>query len=90
MARERKEPIHLLVTDIVMPGMNGPALARALSEHQPSIKILYVSGYSDNDISAHGVVDPGLVVLQKPFTQQSLSRKVRELLDSDLPAPAVR
>ncbi|MCA1660183.1 MAG: response regulator, partial [Verrucomicrobiaceae bacterium] len=83
LAHERKKPIHLLVTDIVMPGMNGPALARALSEHQPSLKILYVSGYSDNDISAHGVIDPGLVVLQKPFTQQSLSRKVRELLDSD-------
>jgi signal transduction histidine kinase len=90
LAHERKKPIHLLVTDIVMPGMNGPALARALSEHQPSLKILYVSGYSDNDISAHGVVDPGLVVLQKPFTQQSLSRKVRELLDSDLPAPSLR
>jgi signal transduction histidine kinase/CheY-like chemotaxis protein len=90
LARERKVPIHLLVTDIVMPGMNGPALARALSEDQPSIKILYVSGYSDNDISAQGVVDPGLVVLQKPFTQQSLSRKVRELLDTDLAVPAVR
>jgi signal transduction histidine kinase len=89
LARARKQPIHLLVTDIVMPGMNGPVLARALSEHQPSLKILYVSGYSDNDISAQGVVDPGLVVLQKPFTQQSLSRKVRELLDSDLPAPSV-
>lgn len=90
LARERKEPLHLLVTDIVMPGMNGPALGRAISEHQPSIKILYVSGYSDNDISAQGVVDPGLVVLQKPFTQQSLSRKVRELLDSDVPIQAVR
>ncbi|MDP9099141.1 MAG: ATP-binding protein [Verrucomicrobiota bacterium] len=90
LARERKEPVHLLVTDIVMPGMNGPALARALATHQPSIKILYVSGYSDNDISAHGVVDPGLFVLQKPFTQQSLSRKVRELLDNDLPVQAVR
>ncbi|HYJ04406.1 MAG TPA: ATP-binding protein [Chthoniobacterales bacterium] len=88
LARERKQPVHLLVTDIVMPGMNGPALARALSEHQPSIKILYVSGYSDNDISAQGVIDPGLVVLQKPFTQQSLSRKVRELLDSDVPIQA--
>ena len=90
LARDRKEPIHLLVTDIVMPRMNGPALARALSKDQPSIKILYVSGYSDNDISAHGVIDPGLVFLQKPFTQQSLSRKVRELLDTDLTAHAVR
>jgi signal transduction histidine kinase/ActR/RegA family two-component response regulator len=89
LARTRKKSIHLLVTDIVMPGMNGPALARALSEHQPSLKILYVSGYSDNDISAQGVLEPGLVVLQKPFTQQSLSRKVRELLDSDVPAQPV-
>ena len=90
LARDRQETIHLLVTDIVMPGLNGPALARALSAHQPSLKILYVSGYSDNDISAQGVVDPGLVVLQKPFTQQSLSRKVRELLDSDVSIRAVR
>jgi YesN/AraC family two-component response regulator len=89
MARQRKESIHLLVTDIVMPGMNGPALARALLEHQPSLKILYVSGYSDNDISAHGVVDPGLVVLQKPFTQQTLSHKVREILDSDISVPSL-
>jgi signal transduction histidine kinase/CheY-like chemotaxis protein len=90
VARDRKESIHLLVTDIVMPGLNGPALARALSAHQPSIKILYVSGYSDNDISAQGVVDPGLVVLQKPFTQQSLSLKVREILDSDTVLEPVR
>jgi CheY-like chemotaxis protein len=90
LTRERSEPIHLLVTDIVMPGMHGPALARALSAHQPSLKILYVSGYSDSDISAQGVVDPGLVVLQKPFTQQSLSRKVREILDSDISVQSVR
>lgn len=89
LARKRRESIHLLVTDIVMPGMNGPALARALSEHQPSLKILYVSGYSDNDISAHGVVDPGLLVLQKPFTQQTLSHKVREILDSDVSVPSL-
>ncbi|MEP6822082.1 MAG: ATP-binding protein [Chthoniobacterales bacterium] len=83
MAREHGKPIHLLVTDIVMPGMNGPALARLLSRMQPTVKILYVSGYSENDISAHGVIDAGLAVLQKPFTQQALGRKVREMLNAE-------
>lgn len=89
LARERGAPVHLLLTDVVMPGMNGPALARTLSTLQPSLKVLYVSGYSDNDISAQGVVDPALVVLQKPFTQQTLGRKVREILDSDLPPESI-
>ncbi|HEV2842085.1 MAG TPA: ATP-binding protein [Chthoniobacterales bacterium] len=89
LARERDEPVHLLLTDVVMPGMNGPALARTLSTLQPSLKVLYVSGYSDNDISAQGVVDPALVVLQKPFTQQTLGRKVREILDSDVSAESI-
>jgi len=83
IAREHPEPIHLLVTDIVMPDVNGPALARSLSLLRPKMKTLYVSGYSENDISDQGVLDPGLVVLQKPFTQQSLERKIREILDSE-------
>ncbi|PZR72802.1 MAG: hypothetical protein DLM73_12385 [Chthoniobacterales bacterium] len=90
LAREWTKPIHLLVTDIVMPDMHGPALAQTLAPLQPAMKILYVSGYSDNDISAQGVVAPGLVVLQKPFTQQSLGRKVREILDSDAPMDSSR
>ena len=79
--REHKTPIDLLVTDIVMPEMHGPTLAREIFPLQPTMKVLFVSGYSDSDISDQGVLDPGLLVLQKPFTQESLAAKVREILD---------
>lgn len=82
--REQEKPIDLLVTDIVMPDMNGPTLARALVASQPEMRVLFVSGYSDADISDQGVVEPGLTVLQKPFTQESLAGKVREMLDSEV------
>jgi signal transduction histidine kinase/ActR/RegA family two-component response regulator len=87
IAREEKQPIDLLVTDIVMPDMHGPVLARELMPLQPAMKVLFVSGYSDSDISDQGVLDPNLDMLQKPFTQESLARKVREILDAT-PAPA--
>ena len=82
LVRGQDKPIDLLVTDIVMPDMHGPVLARELSPLQPGMKVLFVSGYSDSDISDQGVLDPGLLVLQKPFTQESLARKVREILDA--------
>lgn len=81
-AREQRGKIQLLVTDVVMPDMHGPALAQLLLAIKPEMKVLYVSGYSENDISDQGVLDSGLVVLQKPFTQQILGRKVREILDA--------
>ena len=83
IVRAHRKRIDLLVTDIVMPDMHGPKLARSLSLLKPEMKILYVSGYSENDISDQGVLDAGLLVLQKPFTQQSLGRKVREILDGE-------
>jgi two-component system cell cycle sensor histidine kinase/response regulator CckA len=89
LTREQKKPINLLVTDIVMPDMHGPELARALAPLQPEMKVLFVSGYSGSDISDQGVLVPGLVVLQKPFTQEGLARKVREILDAAAPV-AVR
>jgi DNA-binding NtrC family response regulator len=79
--RERKNGIDLLVTDVVMPDMHGPMLAREIAPLQPEMKVLFVSGYSDSDISDQGVISPGLVVLQKPFTQEILASKVREILD---------
>jgi CheY-like chemotaxis protein len=72
--------IHLLVTDVIMPNMNGHELAGKLSELRPDMKILYVSGYSDNDIGDHGTLDPRHELLQKPFTPQTLARKIREVI----------
>jgi signal transduction histidine kinase/CheY-like chemotaxis protein len=72
--------IHLLVTDVIMPHMNGHELAGKLSELRPEMKILYVSGYSDNDIGDHGVLDPRYELLQKPFTPQTLARKIRDVI----------
>jgi CheY-like chemotaxis protein len=82
-AREHEGAIELLVTDVVMPDMHGPQLAALLSSLKPDMKILYVSGYSENDISDQGVLDSGLDVLQKPFTRQTLGQKVREILDAE-------
>ena len=72
--------IHLLVTDVIMPNMNGHELAAKLSTVRPDMKILYVSGYSDNDIGDHGVLDPRFELLQKPFTPQTLARKIHDVI----------
>jgi CheY-like chemotaxis protein len=72
--------IHLLVTDVIMPHMNGPELAAKLSRLRPAMKVLYVSGYSDNDIGDHGVLNPRFELLQKPFTPQALARKIRDVI----------
>lgn len=72
--------IHLLVTDVIMPHMNGHELAGKLSSLRPEMIVLYVSGYSDNDIGDHGVLDPRFELLQKPFTPQTLARKIRDVL----------
>ena len=84
IARRTYRIIHLLVTDVVMPEMHGPTVARLLGADRPNMKVLYVSGYSENDISDQGVLDDGLDVLQKPFTHQSLIRKVRQMLDEQV------
>jgi CheY-like chemotaxis protein len=74
-------PIHLLVADVVMPKQSGRDLARRLAETRPDTKILYVSGYTDDAIVHHGMLEPGLNFLQKPFTPAVLARRVREVLD---------
>ena len=73
-------PIHLMVTDVIMPGMNGAQLATHLSAPRPEMKVLYVSGYTDDTIVRHGVLEPGLAFLQKPFSPKTLARKVGEVL----------
>jgi PAS domain S-box-containing protein len=72
--------IHLMVTDMVMPEMNGRELAERLKPLRPNMKILFVSGYTDKAMLHHGELDPGMAFLQKPFTPQTLARKVREVL----------
>jgi DNA-binding response OmpR family regulator len=72
----------LLLTDVVMPGMNGRVLAEQLLPRQPGMKVLYMSGYTDSFIAGHGVLDPGgTQLLHKPFTEEVLIHKVREVLD---------
>jgi PAS domain S-box-containing protein len=72
----------LLLTDVVMPGMNGRVLAEQLSMRQPGLKVLFMSGYTDSFIAGHGVLQQGTNLLHKPFTEEILISKVREVLDS--------
>ncbi len=81
-------PIHLLVTDVVMPGMSGPTLADQIAGLRSQIRVLYISGYTDNEILRQGVLEAGKAFLAKPFSVAAVSRKVREVLDSKLPGPA--
>jgi two-component system cell cycle sensor histidine kinase/response regulator CckA len=80
-----QEPIHLLITDVVMPGISGRELARQLSKTHPHTRVLFLSGYTEDAIVHQGAFDTGTAFLQKPFTLQSLSRKVREVLRSERP-----
>ena len=81
ISEDHEETIHLMLTDMVMPGMSGGELQERLKVPRPDIKALYMSGYTDNSIVHHGVLDKGKAFLQKPFTPDSLGRKVREMLD---------
>jgi CheY-like chemotaxis protein len=76
-------PIDLLVTDVVMPVMSGPTLARRLARARPQLKVLCMSGYADDVAVRHGVIEAAFTYLQKPITVESLTRRVREVLASD-------
>lgn len=82
---EYQATIHLLVTDVVLPQMDGPTLFKEISMVRPAMKVLYVSGYTESFISKHGVLEHGVHFLQKPFTVEALARKVRAILDDCLP-----
>jgi CheY-like chemotaxis protein len=79
-------PIHLLLTDVVMPGMRGPELAERTLKHRPDIRVLYMSGYTHDANSRHGVLDAGMELLQKPFTPTRLTEKVRQVLGRSEPS----
>jgi CheY-like chemotaxis protein len=74
-------PLELLLTDVVMPGINGRQLAESLSTLKPELHILYMSGYTADLVAQHGILDPHVVLLEKPFTKEALLRKVRKVLD---------
>jgi DNA-binding NtrC family response regulator len=78
--------IHLLLTDVMMPGISGRELAKRITSRHPHIRVLYMSGYTNNVIAEDGMLEAGLSFLQKPFTPQTLVQKVRETLDRRVPA----
>ena len=82
LARELPGEIHLLLTDLIMPGMPGRALSEALMAIRPGVRVLFMSGYSDDTVLRNGVLEAGVAFLPKPFNADALARKVREVLDA--------
>jgi PAS domain S-box-containing protein len=85
IAASHPGPIHLLLTDVVMPGLSGRQLSDQLTLLRPDTRVLYTSGYTDDAVVRHGVLEAGIAYLQKPFTVDGLARKVREVLDRAIP-----
>lgn len=80
LAQEHTGPIHLLITDVVMPSMSGQELTKRIKNSRPGTKVLYISGYTEEAINRFGALDEGTFFLEKPFTPDSLARKIREIL----------
>ncbi len=81
MAARASEPIHLLLTDVVLPKLSGRAAAQQICAVHRGAKVIYMSGYTDDQVSPHGVLEPGIILLQKPFSPEDLTRRVGEILD---------
>jgi PAS domain S-box-containing protein len=88
LAKTKNRVIHLMVTDVVMPGIGGLELANRLERLRPKMRVLFMSGHTDEFIDRRGVLHPNAAFLPKPFTPETLARKVREILDQDEPAKA--
>jgi CheY-like chemotaxis protein len=82
LAATHKGPIHLAVVDVVMPEMSGPDVVRQIQPGHPDMRVLYISGYTDEAIVHHGILESGAAFLQKPFLPGVLARRVREVLDA--------
>jgi CheY-like chemotaxis protein len=82
---QSKGPIHLMLSDVVMPGMSGGETAAQIRVRRPEMKVLFMSGHTENSIVHHGVLDSGVAFVQKPFRQDLLVHKVREVLDGQPP-----
>ncbi len=87
IAESPDTPIDLLLSDVVMPQMSGPELAKQVKARRPQLKVLCMSGYAEDATVRHGVIDAGLPFLQKPITVEGLTKKVRAVLDGPLPEP---
>jgi two-component system cell cycle sensor histidine kinase/response regulator CckA len=86
LAEKDIQSVDLLLTDVIMPGLGGHALAQRLQALRPGLKVLYMSGYTDSSIAQHGVLEQGISLLHKPFTEEELVRKIREVLDAGKPS----
>ncbi len=90
LVKQASATIHLLITDVVMPGMNGKELIERLRKGRPGLPCIFMSGYTADVIAHHGVLEEGVAFLQKPFTIEGLTKKVREILDAPLEPPSSR
>jgi two-component system, cell cycle sensor histidine kinase and response regulator CckA len=88
IVEQQRERIDPLLTDVIMPGMTGRSLADRLVAQQPGLRVLYMSGYTDSAIADQGVLELGTYLLHKPFTEETLIQKVREVLDAEAPGPS--
>lgn len=86
VARDYAGTIDALLSDVVMEGLTGPELAKTLQRDRPALKVIFMSGYADTSVATDGMLDPGIVLVQKPFTVRALSARLREILDQ---SPAV-